>query len=414
MIGLCRLRTLNLILAALLAVNAFGATRKHRRRHAAVSTKTTKAVKQTRTTRRARIKRTRVAATTTRGVIHTRSRHRRVYSPWTEPTFADSTIGDVTAGDDPVVRKAAVDALGPYNGSVVVVNPGTGRILSIVNQKLALTGAYQPCSTVKIMVSFASLSEGLVDIDTPVHLSRRSSVTLTQAIARSNNAYFAKMGEELGFERVEHYAKLFGLGEKAGYEIAGEKPGTLTSVTPPEGVGMMTSFGSGIRLTPLELASVVSTVATGGTMYYLQYPQSKAQLDNFQPRIKRSLDIANLVPSVRPGMMGAVEYGTARRANFNPDEPIFGKTGTCTDTVNPGVHLGWFGSFSEVGKNKVVVVVLLTGGRGVSGPVASGIAGQVYRNLAKQNFVVQQTDDTSAPLGLISLPAMPALTGSLP
>jgi cell division protein FtsI/penicillin-binding protein 2 len=149
-------------------------------------------------------------------------------------------------------------------------------------------------------------------------------------------------------------------------------------------------------------------------MYYLQYPQSKAQLDNFQPRIKRSLDIANLVPSVRPGMMGAVEYGTARRANFNPDEPIFGKTGTCTDTVNPGVHLGWFGSFSEVGKNKVVVVVLLTGGRGVSGPVASGIAGQVYRNLAKQNFVVQQTDDTSAPLGLISLPAMPALTGSLP
>jgi cell division protein FtsI/penicillin-binding protein 2 len=347
-------------------------------------------------------------------VIHTRSRHRRVYSPWTEPTFADSTVGDVTAGDDPVVRKAAVDALGPYNGSVVVVNPGTGRILSIVNQKLALTGAYQPCSTVKIMVSFASLSEGLVDIDTPVHLSRRSSVTLTQAIARSNNAYFAKMGEELGFERVEHYAKLFGLGEKAGYEIAGEKPGTLTSVTPPEGVGMMTSFGSGIRLTPLELASVVSTVATGGTMYYLQYPQSKAQLDNFQPRIKRSLDIANLVPSVRPGMMGAVEYGTARRANFNPDEPIFGKTGTCTDTVNPGVHLGWFGSFSEVGKNKVVVVVLLTGGRGVSGPVASGIAGQVYRNLAKQNFVVQQTDDTSAPLGLISLPAMPALTGSLP
>jgi cell division protein FtsI/penicillin-binding protein 2 len=222
------------------------------------------------------------------------------------------------------------------------------------------------------------------------------------------------MGEELGFERVEHYAKLFGLGEKAGYEIAGEKPGTLTSVTPPEGVGMMTSFGSGIRLTPLELASVVSTVATGGTMYYLQYPQSKAQLDNFQPRIKRSLDIANLVPSVRPGMMGAVEYGTARRANFNPDEPIFGKTGTCTDTVNPGVHLGWFGSFSEVGKNKVVVVVLLTGGRGVSGPVASGIAGQVYRNLAKQNFVVQQTDDTAAPLGLISLPAMPALTGSLP
>ena len=417
MIDLRRLRAIFLIMAALLAVNAFGATRKHKRRHAATSTKTTRTVKRARAARSARAKRVRVAATTTRGVIHSRvrySRHRKIYSPWTEPTFADSTVGDVTAGDDPVVRKAAVDALGPYNGSVVVVNPETGRVLSIVNQKLALTGAYQPCSTVKIMVSFASLSEGLVDVNTPVHLSRRSSITLTQAIARSNNAFFAKMGEQLGFDRVEHYAKLFGLGEKAGYEISGEKAGTLADTTPSEGVGMMTSFGSGIRVTPLELASIVSTVANGGTMYYLQYPQSKLQLDNFQPRVKRNLAISNLIPSVRPGMMGAVEYGTARRANFNPDEPIFGKTGTCTDTENPGVHLGWFGSFSEVGKSKVAVVVLLTGGRGVSGPVASGIAGQVYRNLARQNFVVQETDQTAAPIGLISLPTLPAYADSLP
>lgn len=416
MIDLRRLRAINLILAALLAVNAFGATRKHRRRHAATSTKSTSTVRRVRTTRRATVK-SKHAATTTRGVIHTRARHtrrRKVYSPWTEPTFADSTVGDVTVGDDPIVRKAAVDALGPYNGSVVVVNADTGRILSIVNQKLALTGAYQPCSTVKIMVSFASLSEGLVDVDTRVRLSRRSSVTLTQAIARSNNAYFAKMGRDLGFDRIEHYAKLFGFGEKAGYEIPGEKAGTLVDSPPSEGLGMMTSFGSGIRITPLELASIVGTVANGGTMYYLQYPQSKAQLDAFQPRIKRNLDIASLIPSVRPGMMGAVEYGTARRASFDPNEPIFGKTGTCTDTTNPGVHLGWFGSFSEIGKSKIAVVVLLTGGRGVSGPVASSIAGQVYRNLSKENFVVQKTEQTQAPLGLISLPPLPAFSGTLP
>ncbi len=62
-------------------------------------------------------------------------------------------------------------------------------------------------------------------------------------------------------------------------------------------------------------------------------------------------------------MMGAVEYGTARRIGFDPNEPIYGKTGTCTDSRTP-THLGWFGSFTEVGKNKLVVVVLLTGGRG--------------------------------------------------
>src|ERR1700722_17305076 len=53
------------------------------------------------------------------------------------PTFADSSKDDVTQFDDPVVRQAAVEALGRYNGSVVAIDPSTGRLLSVVNQKLA-------------------------------------------------------------------------------------------------------------------------------------------------------------------------------------------------------------------------------------------------------------------------------------
>ncbi len=329
------------------------------------------------------------------------SRHRVFYNPWTEPTYADSTVGDNIDGEDLVVRKAAVDALGPYNGTIVVSDPKTGRILTIVNQKLAMKGAFQPCSTVKIVVSLASLSEGIVAPTTPVHLTRRFSMDMTHAIARSNNFYFATLGRELGFERVEKYAKLFGLGEKAGYNIPGEEPGYLTSEPPASGVGMMTSFGDGIRLTPLELASIVGTVANGGTMYYLQYPKNQEEAQKFTPRVKRDLDIANLIPEIKPGMMGAVEYGTARRAVYNPDEPIFGKTGTCTDTAQPGVHLGWFGSFNDVGNKKLVVVVLLTGGRGISGPIASGVAGNVYRNLSQQNYL--QTNRPITPASLVSM-----------
>src|SRR5262245_16715522 len=48
--------------------------------------------------------------------------------PWREPTFADSSDGDVTDGEDPQVRNAAVQALGPYNGTVVVADPYTGRV----------------------------------------------------------------------------------------------------------------------------------------------------------------------------------------------------------------------------------------------------------------------------------------------
>ena len=97
-------------------------------------------------------------------------------------------------GEDPDVRRAAVEALGPYNGTVIVADTQTGRILTIVNQKLGLKGAFQPCSTVKMVVSLASLSEGLVDARLPVHLTRRYSMNMTEALARSNNLYFAKLG----------------------------------------------------------------------------------------------------------------------------------------------------------------------------------------------------------------------------
>jgi cell division protein FtsI/penicillin-binding protein 2 len=358
-----------------------------------------------RTTTQAALLHTDTATARRVAIARRRTRGKVFFNPWTEPTYADSTLGDSVDGEDLVVRKAAVDALGAFNGAVVVTDPQTGRILSIVNQKLALRGAYQPCSTVKMVVSLASLSEGLLSSNTNVHLTRRYSMDMTQALARSNNLYFAKLGEELGFDRVVKYAKLFGLGEKAGLDIPGEEPGYLASEEPSTGVGMMTSFGDGIRLTPLELTSIVTTIANGGTMYYLQYPRSQEEVDKFVPRIKRDLDISSFVPQVKAGMLGAVEYGTARRANFNRNELIFGKTGTCTDTEQPGTHLGWFGSFNDVGNKKVAVVVLLTGGHAISGPIASSVAGKVYRNLTLQHyFGTEQTGLPFIPATFIAAP----------
>jgi len=101
--------------------------------------------------------------------------------------------------------------------------------------------------------------------------------------------------------------------------------------------------------------------------------------------------------------MGAVEYGTARRAGFSATEPIFGKTGTCTDNRTP-THLGWFGSYNEIAGRKLVVVVLLTGGHSVSGPIASGVAGAVYKNLSDQNYFAQVIPQIS-PAALISTQA---------
>jgi len=340
---------------------------------------------------------------------NSRQRTRRVaYNPWTEPTYAESSDGDRVDGDDLAVRRAAVDALGRFNGSIVAVDPGNGRVLTIVNQKLAFKSGFQPCSTIKLVAALAGLNEGVIERTTMVPLGRRYSMDLTTALAHSNNAYFATIGNRLGFERVSQYARRFGLGEKACLNCPEEEPGVLPATTPAEGMGMMTSFGSGINLTPLQLAALISAMANGGTLYQLQYPHSREEALSFSPKVKRQLEIANLVDEVKPGMEGAVEYGTARRANYDPNEPIFGKTGTCSDVRSPGIHLGWFGSFNEIANKKLVVVVLLTGGGGINGPVAAGVAGTMYRTLSGEGYFERSKSaalpQADAPVAVFSAP----------
>ena len=385
---------LSFLLITLLAGSALAATPSKAKRHRKVirATAAAPAMKLTSYT---------PAVATRRPVGHlsTLPKKRSLRSPWTSPTFADSTEGDSVDGEDLIVRRAAVAALGPYNGSIVVVDPKTGRILTIVNQKLAFQSGFQPCSTIKVVAALAGLNESVIDQNTKLRVTKRHSIDLTEALAHSNNAFFSMVGYKLGYDRIIQYAEMFGLGEKAGLDLDQEQSGTLASAPPSDGVGMMTSFGEGIYMTPLELAAVMSTVANGGTLYYLQHPRSKEEIDHFMPRVKRQLDIAQWLPEVRPGMMGAVEYGTARRAGYVATDPIFGKTGTCTDGRSP-THLGWFGSFSEVGDNKLVVVVLLTGGHAVNGPIASGVAGAVYKNLSVENYFAQARP--ASPVALIS------------
>jgi cell division protein FtsI/penicillin-binding protein 2 len=313
--------------------------------------------------------------------------------PWTQPTYADSTVGDMVDGEDLVIRRAAVEALGPFNGTVVAVDASTGRILTMVNQRVALGTGFQPCSTIKVAVALAGLSEKAIQPANRFHLGGLR-MDLTYALAHSNNYYFATLGAKLGFETVSHYAHLFGYGERAGLNVAGEQAGSFPTAAPRNGgVGMLCSFGEEISQTPLELAALMSAIANGGTLYYLQYPHDQLEARNFVPLVKRRLEIGSLIPVIKPGMRGAVQFGTAHRAR--EDGPIAGKTGTCSENQT---HLGWFGSFNDVGPRKLVVVVLLTGGRPAIGPLAAGIAGDMYRRLSEQNYFAASQPITAATL----------------
>lgn len=319
------------------------------------------------------------------------------YERFTASSFASSDIfaGDVTAGEDPVVRKAAIDALDGMNGTALVIDPSNGRILAMVNQKLALSPGAEPCSTIKITVAMAALSEHLVTSETPVQLAG-FRMNMTQALAKSNNLYFEELGRELGFERVRHYANQFGLGELAGYNIPGEQLGVYPDQELPAsegGVGRMCSFGQGVSLTPLQLGAYVAALANGGTLYYLQHPATQEDALALTPKVKRTLDIARYVPEMQDGMAGAVEYGTARRlsAAFH-DFPVFGKTGTCS---NNGTRFGWFASFADSPQGGLVTVFFLEGGRPTFGPRAAELTGAFYKNLSDRNYFANKTQQTA-------------------
>jgi penicillin-binding protein 2 len=314
------------------------------------------------------------------------------------PTYiSDPAAGDDSQFDDPIVRQAALDALGRQNGSVVAVDPSNGRILAIVGQKLAYSTGFEPCSTLKPVIAVAALEKGVITPDTMIRIGRRRYMDMTEALAHSNNTFFEELGRRLGFDTVWHYDHVFGLGERAGYDISGEQPGLLPSAPPTYGgVARMCSFGEGIRITPLQLAAIVSTIANGGTMYYLQYPQSTDAARGFAPRVRRTLEIAPLLPELRQGMLAAVLYGTARQSNDPEGEQALGKTGTCNDELKGG-RLGWFASYAGQEPPKLVLVVLLRGGaRIVSGPHAADIAGKIYHDLYERKYFVARSAEVSA------------------
>ena len=80
---------------------------------------------------------------------------------------------DDVSGEDPEVRRVAINALGNHAGTVVVMDPMTGRVYSMVNQEWALRRGFKPCSTIKLVTGVAGLSENAIpQVDTVDALTR--------------------------------------------------------------------------------------------------------------------------------------------------------------------------------------------------------------------------------------------------
>lgn len=285
---------------------------------------------------------------------------------------------DETTGEDLAVRRAALDALGNQAGTVVVMNPKTGQVYTVVNQDWGLRRGFKPCSTIKLVTGLAGLNEHVIDPVQTVNIGTSSfSLDLTDSIAYSNNAYFQRVGGQVGFPKMMEYAKKLGLGEPTGINHPFESPGKLPVFKEGYAVNHMSSHGDDIEVTAIQLARMASAIGNGGKLLIPHLPRTPQENVNFKREVKRDVDIPeDNLRRVLPGMIGAASYGTARRAAA--PFTIAGKTGTCT---GQGSKLGLFTSYGPVSDPTLAVSVILRNS-GMSGPKAAVVAGDVYRRLA--------------------------------
>lgn len=301
---------------------------------------------------------------------------------------------DNTDGEDLEVRRAAINALGNRAGTVVVLEPQTGKILTIVNQDWAIRQSFKPCSTIKLVTAVAGLNENLID-DSGNLRAANFRLNLDDALAYSNNSYFQKVGAGLGNEKIIRYAQILGLGQPTGINADGETSGKL-----PFGNNnaRVYSHGDDFEVTPLQLAVLVSAISNGGKIIVPRIPRTKIEKTNFRGILRRNIALpAKDLQGLIPGMIGAAQYGTARRG-IDSSWDVAGKTGSC---IGQGSWLGLFASVAPI-ENPKFAVIVITRGQAERGRYAAAVAGQIYKVLS---YRFQEKDNKN--LALIPLELKP-------
>jgi membrane peptidoglycan carboxypeptidase len=284
---------------------------------------------------------------------------------------------DDLTGEDPEIRRVAINALGNHAGTVVVMNPQTGRVYSMVNQQWALHEGFKPCSTIKLVTGLAGLNENVIDSNDTTKISDSNQVSLTRALAYSKNEYFQQVGQQVGFEKMVSYARGLGLGEKTGINAHNEFQGSVPGPASRFAQSRMWSHGDNFKVTPIQLATLVSAMANGGKLLTPRIARTKQEEFNLKTKVRRQVKLdMDTWSQMVPGMVGAVSYGSGKRA-YDPAKTVAGKTGTC---IEQGTWVGLFTSYAPLANPRLAVVVIARGAD-AHNHFPAAVAGRIYRDL---------------------------------
>ena len=303
----------------------------------------------------------------------TRAKRTAVRRPPAPPMVV---LAEPASPEDAAVGDACRRGLGSLQGSAVAMDPLTGRVIAVVNPSLGIERAYQPCSVFKIVVGMAGLSEGVITPESQYNCRGGSCwlwpghgpIDLRRALAVSCNPYFEWVGEQIGYAKVQHYARLLGLGSPSGVNLEQETGGVLPLFVPPSRVGHVSSHAKGVATSAVQLGVLISATINGGTIYTPQL----APAQGFVPRPRWRLPETTVMKGLAEGFLGAVNEGSASTA-FDPDIMVAGKTGTCAG-------VGWLASYAPADDPRIVIVTFVKPG---SGHLASTVAGRIYQYLYK-------------------------------
>jgi stage II sporulation protein D len=251
------------------------------------------------------------------------------------------------------LENAAIRALGDREGTIIVMDPQTGRLRAMVNPRLAFEQAFPPGSAIKPFTALAAMRAGLIDAESRTvcrgryardgfqivcsHPKSNTAFNLGQALAYSCNYYFASLSERLSESAFDSVLLSFGFGSRTGVGAGGEAAGSL-----PRGewrTSIALGEGGSLLVTPIQFITAYAALVNGGQLYRPQLVGPAA----FVPRLAATVKVAPAhLSRLIEGMRGAVKYGTAAPADLaSLPLYVFGKTGT--STASDGFRTqGWF------------------------------------------------------------------------
>ncbi len=281
----------------------------------------------------------------------------------------------------------------------------------------AFSGIYPPGSCYKPLVAAVGLQTGAItpsehincvrkytyyDSNGPSCMGHHGNINVVSALSKSCNYYFFETGRRIGIDKIDQYAKLFGLGTKTGDpneidessgRLAGPEFSAKMGATWYAGNTLQAAIGQGDNaFTPLQLAAYTATIANNGTRYQTtilnsikSYDLSEMKVNRNTPKTVAEVGIsAENMNIVKEGMLSVTEDGTARRYFSDYPVKVAGKTGTAE---NAGKDHSVFVCFAPYDDPEIAISVVVEHGQysTTTGPVAKAILDEYFFNSTTGN-----------------------------